>query len=201
MAFKHAYVLTGGIACGKSTVSSLLKANGFRIIDADKIAKEQLELHSKDVVNLFSEHICDDGVINRKKLANIIFNSKEAREKLNNLLHPLIREAIRQHSDELDEEGLPYIIDIPLFFESSGYDCKMSVVVYTPKSEQLCRLIKRDGLSEEEAMKRIDSQMDIEKKRELADWVIDNSSDLKHLQVQTRQFIDFIRSNYANSKI
>ena len=201
MAFKHAYVLTGGIACGKSTVSSLLSANGFCIIDADKIAKEQLEHHVDDVVNLFSENICDDGVINRKKLARIIFNSKEAREKLNNLLHPLIRVAILQRADELDEDGLPYIIDIPLFFESGGYDCKMSVVVYTPKSEQLCRLIKRDGLAEEEAMKRIASQMDIDKKREMADWVIDNSSDYKHLEQQTQKFIDFIRSQYANSKI
>lgn len=201
MTFQHAYVLTGGIACGKSTVSSLLKANGFRVIDADKIAKEQLELHGKDVVNLFSEHICDGGVINRKKLARIVFNSKAQREKLNNFLHPLIREAIRKVADELDKDGLPYIIDIPLFFESRGYDCKMSVVVYATKSEQLSRLMKRDGLTKEEGTARIASQMDIDKKREMADWVIDNSSDYKHLEQQTQKFIDFIRSQYANSKI
>jgi len=201
LAFKHAYVLTGGIACGKSTVSKLLSLADFAILDADVIAREQLNLHVDEAKELFGEQICDNNIINRKKLAEIVFNSKEQRAKLNNLLHPLIRKDIAQKAKELDKIGLPYIIDIPLYFESGEYDCKMSVVVYIPKDMQLKRLISRDKITEYEAIQRVESQIGIDKKRDMADWIIDNSKDIKHLEEETEKFIKYVRGEYANIKI
>jgi dephospho-CoA kinase len=200
--FRHAYVLTGGIACGKSSVSQLLKSDGFNIVDADIIAKEQLNLHVQKAKKLFGEQICINGIIDRKKLGKIVFSSKEQRVKLNNFLHPLIREEIQKQARKLDQCGVAYIMDIPLYFESGGeYNCKFSVVVYAPKEIQLKRLMARDKISEEEALCKVNSQIDIDKKRKMGDWVIDNSSNLENLEQQTKEFIDKIKEEYANIKI
>ena len=134
MAYEHAIVLTGGISTGKSTVSNILHEQyGLEIIDADKIAKEVLPLHVNEVRAIFGERIIDEeGKIDRKALGAIIFNDKAEREKLNAFLHPLIREEIFKRSQTLEEKKKPYIIDIPLYFESEGYHCKVVVVVYAP---------------------------------------------------------------------
>ena len=201
MAYQNAYALTGGIASGKSTVCSLLRIHGFEVVDADAIAKTSLESLKEEVVKLFGKEILHNGAIDRKRLADIIFSSKEKREALNALMHPLIRETITKKAELLDEKGYPFILDIPLLFESGGYESKMRVVVYTPKETQLQRLVNREGLSFEDAQKRIDSQMDIEVKKQKADWVIDNSKDLKHLQAEVEKFVDFIRGEYVSIKI
>jgi dephospho-CoA kinase len=193
MSFKYACVLTGGIATGKSTVCSLLKLQGYSIIDADIVAKEQLKNSKKELKEIFGEAIFDGVTIDRKKLADIIFNSQSQREKLNNLIHPKVRLEMKRLALEKEELSIPYIVDIPLFFESSEYDCELSVVVYTPKEIQLKRLMKREGLNEEAATKRISSQIDIDEKKRRADWVIDNSSDLKHLEIETQKFIEYMR--------
>lgn len=193
MFFKYACVLTGGIATGKSTVCSFLKLQGYSVIDADIVAKEQLENSKKELKELFGEAIFDGVTIDRKKLADIIFNSQSQREKLNNLIHPKVRLEMKRLALEKEKLGIPYIVDIPLFFESGEYDCELSVVVYTPKEIQLKRLMKREGLNEEAATKRISSQIDIDEKKRRADWVIDNSSDLKHLEIETKKFIEYMR--------
>lgn len=201
MAYKNAYILTGGIATGKSTVCSLLKISGFSIIDADIVARKELEKSSKEIIECFGEEILSDGSIDRKKLAKIVFNSQEQREKLNAILHPKIRCSIDKEASKLDKMGVPFILDIPLLFETNGYEGKMKVVVYTPKKLQLQRLCQREGLSKEEAQKKILAQIDIEQKRQMADWVIDNSKDLKHLQGEVERFVHFIRGEYAGIKI
>lgn len=201
MAYQNAYALTGGIATGKSTVCSLLKIQGFSIIDADVIAKEELKNATGQIREAFGDDVFEQGRVDRKKLANLIFNSKQKREKLNAILHPRIREKIDEQAKLLDVKGIPFILDIPLFFESGGYECKMSVVVYTPKEIQLQRLINREGLSEAEANKRVEAQMDIEEKKLKADWVIDNSKDLKYLQKEVEKFVEYVRGEYASIKI
>lgn len=201
MAYEHAFVLTGSIASGKSTVSRALQSAGFALIDADVIAKEQLELHAKELISIFGEDICEDGAIDRKKLAKIIFDNKEQRAKLNAFLHPLIRAEIQKRADALDKRAQPYILDIPLYFESGEYGCRSCGVVYTPEVLQLERLKKRDGIDTDAAQKRIDAQMSIEEKKKRANWVIDNSKDLEYLQIQIDKFINHIRGQYAYSKI
>lgn len=201
MPYKNAYILTGGIATGKSTVCSLLKISGFSIIDADIVGKEELENSKEELKKAFGSSIFTDGVIERKKLAQIIFDSDEQREKLNSILHPKIRASISKQAEILDKKGVPFILDIPLFFETQGYAGKMNVVVYTPREIQLQRLCQREGLEKSQALKGIQAQMDIEEKKRKADWVIDNSKDLKHLQQEVEKFVDFIRGNYAGIKI
>lgn len=201
MKFNHAYVMTGGIATGKSTVCSLLKMHGFSLIDADVIAKEQLESSKSELRDIFGEEIFDENKIDRKKLADIIFSSSSQREKLNTLIHPKVRAEISRQAQLKEKFELPYLMDIPLFFESGDYDCKMSMVVYTPRDIQLDRLVKREGFSLEEAKRRIDAQIDIEEKKKRADWVVDNSEDLKHLQNEVEKFVDYIRGQYAGIKV
>jgi dephospho-CoA kinase len=197
MAYEHAIVLTGGIATGKSTVSALLKEQGFDIIDADIISKSILPLHIEEVEQLFGKNVVINGKIDRKALGSLIFNSKTEREKLNAFLHPLIREEIFRQSEILEQKQKPYIIDIPLYFESDGYDCKVIVVVYAPIEVQRKRLMIRENFTKEEAQKRIDAQISIEDKRIRADFLINNSFDRKFLNEEIEKFIKYIRGRYA----
>ncbi len=180
--FTHAIALTGGIATGKSTVCSLLKLHGFLTIDADKIAHKLLDEHHKFIASMFGEHYVQEGKVLRKELGKIIFSNEEAKLKLEAFIHPLIKEEIEKEAAIFEAQAKPYFIDIPLFFEKMHYPIERSVVVYTPKSLQIERLMKRDNISEEEALLKISNQMDIEKKKELATFIIDNSSSLKNLQ-------------------
>lgn len=201
MSFKHAYALSGGIATGKSTACSLLKIHGFSIIDADIIAREELEKSKEEIRELFGAEVFQGGNVDRAKLASVIFDSTQDREKLNALLHPKIQQRIETLAKSLDEKGVPYIMDIPLFFESGKYSCKKTIVVYAPKDIQLERLVKRENFSLEEATKRVNAQMSIEEKRAKADWIIDNSKDLKHLQREVEKFVEYVRGEYENIKI
>ena len=182
MAFDYALVLTGGIATGKSTVANIFKEFGFKIIDADKIAHKTLEINQAKIIELFGKEYVIDGEVDRKALGRLIFANKEAKLKLENLLHPLIFSEIEKQSKELDRDKKPYLVDIPLFFETNRYPIKKSIVVYVPKELQLERLIKRDGIAKEEALQRIDAQLPIEEKRERATYIIDNKKDLETLQ-------------------
>ena len=193
MAFRYAIALTGGIASGKSTVCNLLKLYGLRIIDADAIAHETLARMRDEVHALFGDAILDaHGDIDRKALGRRIFSDSSARKTLEALLHPPIREAIEAEAKRHDRLGGPYIVDIPLFFETKHYPIERVVVVYTPQPLQKARLMARDGLSDAEADARLRAQMDIEEKKRLATWVIDNSGNLKQLQQETERIFDEI---------
>ena len=180
--FKYGIVLTGGIATGKSTVASLFMLHGFLTIDADKVTHKLLDIHYRDIEKLFGSQYIENNKVVRKKLGNLIFNNQDEKKKLENFIHPLIKNEIISQARFFEDQQKPYLIDIPLFFETSNYDINTSIVVYTPKSLQVERLVKRDNSSKEDALNRINNQMDIEKKKELADYVIDNTKDLKNLQ-------------------
>ncbi len=188
----HAIVLTGGIATGKSTAANLLRLYGFHVIDADTIAHEVLDAQSEQIAKLFGSRYVQDGKVLRKKLGALVFNNEQERKKLESLLHPKIKAQIVRQAKEQERFGIPYFIDIPLFYETKNYDLSPVVVVYAPKELQLERLIRREGLSFQEAKRRIELQLDIEQKRQMADFVIDNSLDLKHLQEQIEAFIQTI---------
>lgn len=187
--FQNAIALTGGISTGKSTVCNLLKLHGFSIIDADNIAHRLLDLNSDKIAILFGNEYVENGKVIRKELGKIIFSNEENKLKLEALLHPLIYEEIKKEALRLEDCGKPYFIDIPLFFEKMSYPVKSTLVIYTPKDIQVQRLMKRDSINENEALLKISNQMDIEKKKELADRFIDNSKDLKHLQNEIEKYI------------
>ena len=196
--YKYAIVLTGGIATGKSTVSKLLEKEGFNIIDADKVAHGILDLNAEGIATLFgSEHI-KEGQVDRKSLGAIIFKEPKNREKLENFLHPLIKEEIENQSRVFEKHMMPYFIDIPLFFETKNYDIDEVALVYAPLKTQRERLMQRDGFSVEEANNRINAQISIELKKSQSSFVIDNSKDMKHLEKEVEKFITYIRSKHAN---
>jgi dephospho-CoA kinase len=201
MAFQYAIALTGGIATGKSTVASLLTLNGLRIIDADTIAHRILDENSGWICERFGAEFVRGGKVDRPALGKVIFSDPAAKKELENFLHPKIRAAIEAESEKQDALGYPYLIDIPLFFETQSYPIEHSVVVYTPKALQLERFMKRNGFSEDESLRRIESQMDIEEKKARATWVIDNSLNLKHLQAECEHFVDTIKALYPAPKI
>ncbi len=181
--FEHAIVLTGGIATGKSTVSSLMALGGFRVIDADKIAHEVLDSSNKEIAKQFGEEYTAEGHVDRKKLGALIFADKKRRLELEAIVHPKIKAQIEQEAQKQEAFQKPYLIDIPLFFEREGvYDIERVIVVYAPQEIQLERLIKREGLSTQEAQMRVEAQLPIESKKRKATFLIDNSKDLLHLQ-------------------
>ncbi|MFW2379103.1 dephospho-CoA kinase [Aliarcobacter butzleri] len=187
--FKNAIALTGGISTGKSTVCNLLKLHGFLTIDADKIAHKLLDENSSKIEEMFGKEYVENGKVLRKELGKIIFSNEENKLKLEALLHPLIKKEIIKESKIYEEQNKPYFVDIPLFFEKMHYPISKSLVIYTPKELQIQRLMKRDNIDEKEAKLKISNQMDIEEKRKLANIVIDNSKDLKHLQNEVERVI------------
>ncbi|MBP1044551.1 dephospho-CoA kinase [Vagococcus sp. BWB3-3] len=187
--------LTGGIATGKSTVADYFRQLGLPIVDSDTIAREVVEPGTVGLENIrlhFGDEILtDDGRLNRKKLGSIVFSDESKRRLLNRLLSEELAKAISGEIDEWVAREVPIVVvDVPLMYEAD-YDRKVDqvMVVYLPEKLQLQRLIARDQLSEEEAKKRITSQMPIEEKRLLADIVIDNSGSVTETQKQLREWL------------
>jgi len=174
--------LTGGIACGKSTVSAMLVRRGAILIDADQIAREVVEPGSPvlaRVAERFGQDILlPDGRLHRKKLGERIFGDDAARKDLESLLHPPIRAVMKERMRE-NESHYPdklVVVDVPLLYESGlEWMFEQVLVVYVPRELQLKRLMARDGLTTEQAERRLQAQMPIERKRDKADVVIDNS--------------------------
>ena len=182
MAFKNAVVLTGGIATGKSSVAKIFAAFGYTIIDADTIAHEILNVQQQSIAEIFGKRFVVSGKVDRKALGALVFPDSAQRKKLEALLHPLIRQEIERRANEEEQHRKPYLVDIPLFFESGHYPIEKTLVVYAKEQQQLERLVLREGYSKEEALARIHSQMSIEEKRNLGQCVIDNSGTLTQLQ-------------------
>lgn len=190
--FPNAYVITGSIASGKSTVVNLLKERGFSVIDADVIAHEQLEICKGEIVREFGEQILDEaGKIDRKKLGAIVFNEPKKLKNLEQILHPKIKAEIFFKASQLEDLGQVYFVDIPLFFEKKERysEFKNVAVIYVPKELLLSRLMSRNGLSLNEAKARVELQMDTEQKRKMAKFIIDNSGDRENLKLEIEKFL------------
>ena len=190
--FPNAYVITGSIASGKSTVVNLLKERGFSVIDADLIAHEQLEICKCEIVNAFGEQILDGtGKIDRKKLGDTVFNEPKKLKNLEQILHPKIKAEIFFKASQLERLGEIYFVDIPLFFEKKERysEFKNIAVIYAPKELLLSRLMSRNALSLEEAKARVELQIDTEQKKKMAKFIIDNSSDMENLKLELEKFL------------
>ena len=190
--FPNAYVITGSIASGKSTVVNLLKERGFSVIDADLIAHEQLEICKREIIEVFGEQILDEaGKIDRKKLGAIVFREPKKLKNLEQILHPKIKAEILSKALQLECLGQVYFVDIPLFFEKKERyaEFKNVVVIYAPKELLLSRLMSRNALSLEDAKARAELQMDIEQKKKMAKFVIDNSNDRENLKLELEKFL------------
>ena len=179
--------LTGGIASGKSTVSELLTAFGFKVVDADTAAREAVAKGTPGIAKVkevFGEEAIDEnGEMDRKYMGELVFNNPGERIKLNEIVHPKVREIMEEKKQQFLNEGHNVIMDIPLLFENELQDTVDEVwLVYTSESIQIDRLMERNDLTQEEAKARVYSQISIDKKSRMADHVIDNLGDKLELK-------------------
>lgn len=188
--------LTGSIATGKSTVSSMLKEKGIPVIDADSMVR-QLSLKGgvvwTAILKAFgSDYFLPDGTLNRKALGQAVFTDPAALKKLNAVTHPSIVEAIFTKIDQMIEHGYDglIVVDAPVLIES-GLHARMDEIwlVMTDEALQLERLIKRDGLTTAEALQRIQSQMHQTEKAKYAHRILCNDLDEAHLLCQVEKLL------------
>lgn len=178
--------LTGGIASGKTVVASLLAKKGALVIDADEIAHKLVQPQKpawQDVVEFFGKKILnDDGTLNRSLLAKLVFNDQELRLQLEKIIHPRVQEEISDLKKKLELQAHEsvLILDIPLLIETGMHKTVDLVVVVTADEEiQIRRLQERDDCLREEALERIRAQMPLSEKIGYADYVIENSGNMK----------------------
>ena len=183
--------ITGGIGCGKSSVSKYLTSLGYKLIDTDVISKELASTSSfiESIKIVFGDEFIENGRLNRKKMGELIFNDKEANKKLNSLIHPIIKKKVIEEINNCNQKMV--FVDVPLLYES-GFDdlCHKVICVYANIDINIDRLMKRDNLTLDEAVIRINSQMDIEIKKQKAHFIIDNSLDLCYTYSQVDKVIN-----------
>ncbi|MGM9932810.1 dephospho-CoA kinase [Pradoshia sp.] len=188
--------LTGGIASGKSTVSNWLLSQGYPVVDADIAARKVVEPGMpalEKIRKAFGDDVLlPDGTLDRKRLGSIIFANEEKRQTLNAIVHPAVREWMRQETERAFGEGASIVImDIPLLFESKlTHMVEETILVYVTKETQLKRLMERDGYMEADALARIHAQMPIDEKKELADYIVDNNGPISETIEQMKQIMD-----------
>lgn len=166
--------LTGNIASGKSAVLNILKENGFNVLDTDEVAHELLTVNNKPLFEAFKEYdVFENGEFSRNKLGKLVFNDEILRKKLEVILHPQIAKEI---------EKFDGIVAIPLLFEAKMENLFDKIImVYTDDEIRLQRLMKRNNLTQEEAIKRMNSQMSQDEKVNLSDFVIYNNGTFDEL--------------------
>jgi dephospho-CoA kinase len=186
--------ITGGIACGKSTVTELLAEKGAISINVDRVGHQLLKRGSSvmdKLIAVFGKGILDEsGDVSREKLGAIVFNDKSARERLNAIMHPPIVEQSRARARQLVAEAPTRVvlIDAPLLIEAGAQDTVDIIVVVTASTEiQLQRILDRSvaqnrPLERSEAQARIDAQMPLSEKIEYADFVIENNNTVDELR-------------------
>lgn len=189
--------LTGGIASGKSTVTSYLKEKGYPVIDADRVVHDLQaqggELYQALVEHFGTEILLDTGDLNRPALAERIFSSQNEIAWSNQVQGEMIRKALARERDRLAETEDLFFMDIPLLIEQGYLDWFDQVwLVYVTEDTQLERLMERNALTEDQVRDRLAAQMSLEEKKALVDLVIDNNSKRDHLYQQIDRVLEQI---------
>jgi dephospho-CoA kinase len=187
--------LTGGIACGKTVVRRRLEERGIPTLDADAVVHRLLQ-SGTDVTRRIAERfgkgvIASDGSVDRKALGAIVFSDEEARRRLNAIVHPAVWREIEHFFEEREKASDPVaIVDAALMIETGSYRRYDRVVVVHCRPElQLERLMARDGLSREDALRRMSSQMPIEEKVPFADFLVDTSGSIEETLKQADELV------------
>lgn len=189
--------LTGGIASGKSTVTSYLREKGYAVIDADRVVHDLQaqggELYQALVEHFGTEILLDTGDLNRPALAERIFSSQNEIAWSNQVQGEMIRKALARERDRLIEAEDLFFMDIPLLIEQGYLDWFDQVwLVYVTEHTQLERLMERNALTEDQVRDRLAAQMSLEEKKALVDLVIDNNSKRDHLYQQIDRALEQI---------
>lgn len=193
--------LTGTIASGKSTICEYLEKKGIPVVDSDKISREITALGGiavDEVVLAFGEEILSEGVIDRRKLGEIVFSNEEKRELLEQILHPkVISQMLSEKEDHRQKGHQTVIFDLPLLIEANlQYLCDEIWVVCSNVDTQIQRLKARSGLDEEFSRKILANQIPAEEKLKFADVIIENNGSLEELY----QRLDHIVKEHCESQ-
>lgn len=192
--------LTGGIGSGKSTVAAMLAEAGFRVVDADKIARQIMEPGSPVLAKVAEEFGHDvlnkDGTLDRAELARRAFVDKESTQRLNAITHPAIRAESNRQFIQAETDGAPVAVyDMPLLIELGlNKDMDLTVVVDVDAEERVKRLVTSRGLDEADARARIKRQIDDGARKAAADWVIDNNGPVENLVPQVERLIESVQA-------
>jgi dephospho-CoA kinase len=176
--------LTGGIGSGKSTVSEMLKRKGFYIVDADIVAREVLEKYPQilqEVKLCFGEKFFDEsGKLKRKEFGNFIFSKDERRKNYEKIIIPFIKKEIVNRIAELEKEKIEVcILDAATLIENGLHEyMDINILVWVDMMTQIERVEIRDKLSEPQVVNRINSQMSLKDKKEIVDYIVDNSGNI-----------------------
>lgn len=190
--------LTGGIACGKSTVTKTMRAEGCAIVDADIVARQVVEVGTpglKAVIETFGpEYLQEDGTLNRTKLGALVFFDKVAMDKINKLMYPLINNEAVTQIKKLHDEGQRVVgYDAALICEQGNTELyRPLVVVECREDTQIARLMSRNTLTRAEAVARIEAQMPVQQKVAMADFVINTDGTIEESIQQTKKVIHSI---------
>lgn len=185
--------LTGGIACGKSTIADILRGLGAGIVDADAINNQLTNPGGEALPRIreaFGEFVFyPDGTLNRPVLSGIVFGNDEALQKLNDATHPLITRKMQEQVEECRKMGmLVVVLDVPLLYEAGLQDmADVTVCASAPQELQIERMKQRSGLNREQAMSRIRSQWPLSEKERRADVVIHTDVSLAELRERVHQ--------------
>ncbi len=188
--------LTGPTGAGKGEVARIFEENGCLWIDTDVLSRQAVQPHSPclaQLVDAFSDAIlCEDGTLNRKELAKRAFSSPEQTAKLNSIVHPEVIRLTKIQLKQAEESGIhTAIIDAPLLFEAQmDAICHGTVAVIASDNCRFSRICERDGLSEEQAVARMNAQPPLIFYTERADKVIENNGDLTALRTQVQRLFD-----------
>lgn len=184
------------IESSKSSIESALQnaANSANTAAKNNLDSIESKIHSEMIESKIIES-APKIKISRQKLGAIVFKNRAKRELLEQILQPKIKEKIYSLCQKQEAAQIPYFVDIPLFFEKGDYEISPSVLIYAPREVQISRLKARNALNTEEANARINAQMDIEKKKNLADFVIENTGSLKDLEKNIESFLETFLQN------
>lgn len=169
--------LTGGIGSGKSTLLAWLRSNGILCFESDIVGKQLLNGQLKqDVIDCFGPELYPNDVLDTKVMAQLVFQDKEALEKLNNLVHPAVGKAFKDFIEK-NKNAQIVVKEAAILFETGAYkSCDFVILVCAPLGKRISRVIQRDGVKRAEVLARMSKQWDDNKKGALADFVIENDS-------------------------
>jgi dephospho-CoA kinase len=198
--------LTGGIACGKTTVAEMFRDRGIPVIDADELAREVVEPGTpglEQIVREFGRGVLDStGGLDRKKVGDLVFGDEDARETLNEIMHPLIGAAGAKHMMAHETDPTPYLLyEAALLVETGAYKAFSAlIVVSAEESLQRLRLIARDGFTVREANARIASQLPLARKIAVADHVVINNGDVDATRRQVAEVHEKLVAQFASKE-
>ena len=191
--------LTGGIGTGKSTVSRKLREKGYPVIDLDIISREVItysEVIDELIENFGSEILEEQNAvsgkkcISRNKLRQTVFKDEKKVAVLNSIMHPPIIEEMRRQVKELRQSYETVFVEVQLLFEAKlEKEFDMTVLVYADRKTQMERVLKRDGRSEGEVQEIINAQMNMDEKRKLSNYIIENNGNSEMLDLEIEKFI------------